>query len=98
MLCLQEGAERVVHGGHVQVLQMAAVRLRFRLLACLLPAQAGEGLLSPDRATSTSLQARQDHVGKVLLEPLEILPAGNAFEHIILSAACHPFPGFICTI
>lgn len=77
-LRLQEGAERVVDGGHVQVLQMAAVRLRFRLLAwVVLPAQAGQGLLSPDGAASASLQAHQDHVGKVLLEPLEILPAGK---------------------
>lgn len=80
-LRLQEGAEGVVHAGHVQVLQMAAVRLGSRLLASVaLPARAGEGPLSPDGAAGASLQAGQDHVGEVLLEPLEVLPAGNGFR------------------
>lgn len=66
----------------MQVLQMAAVRLGLRLLAwLLLPARAGKRLLPPDGAASASLQARHDHVGKVLLEPLEILPADVNTHH-----------------
>lgn len=57
---------------------MAAVGLGFRFLAFIgLPALTGEKLLSPDGGAGTSLQAGQDHVGKVLLEPLEVLPVGN---------------------
>lgn len=57
---------------------MATVGLGFRFLAFIgLPALTGGELLSPHGAVGTSLQAGQDHVGKVLLEPLEVLPVGN---------------------
>lgn len=82
---LQEGAEGVVHSGQVQVLGMLALRLRLWFLVVLL-ALTGERVLPPDRGQRPALQALEDHVGEVLLEPLEVLPgkAGAGFKEVTL--------------
>lgn len=71
MFVLQEGAQGVIHSGKMQIFW----GFRFGsppLVLVLAPTQ--ERPLSTHGSSGTSLQARQDHVGKVLLEPLEILP------------------------
>lgn len=71
---LQEGAECVVHGGQVQVLRLAAVGLHPRLsFLFVLFALIGERPPA-DGAVRATLQTRQDHLGEILLEPLEVLP------------------------
>lgn len=72
---LQEGAEGVIHRGKVQVLGMAAVRLHlWFFFLFVLAALTGERLPPADGAPRATVQTRQDHLGEVLLEPLEVLP------------------------
>lgn len=71
---LQEGAERVIHRGQMQVLWVVAlwVHLWFLVLV-ILPGLMWEQLLPPDRPTRTPFQADKDHVGKFVLQPLKVL-------------------------
>lgn len=73
-LWLQEGAEGVVHGGQVQVLRLAAVGL-YPWLSFLFVLFALIGQCPPpaDGALGATLQTCQDHLGEILLEPLEVL-------------------------
>lgn len=72
---LQEGTECVVHRGQVQVLRMAVLWLHLWLLAGVaLCALTRARLLPPDRVSRAALETFQNHVGKLLLEPLEVLP------------------------
>lgn len=79
VLVLQEGAQRVVHTRQVQILRRLAVPLHL-------------GLLSPYRPPGAALQACEDHMCQVLLEPLEVL-SGNKWP--IMMTLSVPF---ICAL
>lgn len=57
----------------MQVLGVVAVSLRVAL-----PPPTRHRLPPADGATRATLQTRQDHVGQVLLEPVEVLPGNRA--------------------
>jgi len=66
----------------VQVLGLVALRLLppLLLVVVVLLALTRERLPPPDGASGAPLQARQDHVGEVLLQPLDVLTGGEEEE------------------
>lgn len=65
MFVLQKGAECVIHRGQVQILGLLTLRLRV-----VHP-------LPPHGAFRSAFQTGEDHVGQVLLQPLDVLSGRN---------------------